>query len=96
MTPAEIILKAKTPEDIFGPIATGVKEKFREYAVLFHPDKNHGDKNAAGVFQVLNAMKEHADRKITEGTYGDRDAMKPSRAQHEEGGLHPHAPHEAG
>jgi serine/threonine protein kinase len=70
----KILATAKHAEDVFGQ-ADEVKDKFREYAKLLHPDKNPGDKSAAEGFKVLNDFHGQAQLLIAKGKYGDLDAI---------------------
>lgn len=67
-----LLKDSQYPEDVFG---TDLVQTFREYARMLHPDRHPGDKDAEDGFKRLNDFKEIADKKVTDGTYGDRTAI---------------------
>lgn len=77
MTKKSLIKKlkdAKHPEDLFSS-RDAVRDEFRDYAKLLHPDKNPNDKAAAEAFKTLNEFKELADLKLGQGTWGNKSAI---------------------
>jgi len=70
---------AKVPEDIFGTINSGddIDIKFTQFAKLCHPDK-HKTKDkpkAEEAFKLLQEWRNRAEKKFSDGTYGQRDAL---------------------
>lgn len=78
MTKTEIVLHrlktAKHPEDVFGDDGD-VKDNYRLYAKMLHPDTNPGDKSAEEGFKRLGELYQVAEAKLANGTYGDRTAI---------------------
>jgi serine/threonine protein kinase len=66
---------AKHPEDVFGETAEAVKDDYREFAKLLHPDMNPKDKHAAEGFSLLGNFHAAAQKKLADGTWGDRGAI---------------------
>jgi len=56
------------PEDVF----TDITKDYRNLAKICHPDRNNGDPLAEQAFQKLNAMKEEADKRADNKTWGKR------------------------
>jgi len=79
----EKLLQAVCPEDIFGEIPNiaeegkkQIKKIYRDLAKIVHPDLYPNDRNktemAKEAFQILNTFNEQAEKRIEEGTYGQR------------------------
>ena len=76
----ETLEKGKAPEDIFGMKVseTILQEKYREMAMLVHPDKvAPADKDrATKAFQALSEFLARAEKKLAAGTYGDYTVLE--------------------
>lgn len=73
---------ATAPEDIFGPLAEvqngNLHKQYRALALITHADKytKAADKKVAEeAFKLLGEWHEKAEKKLADGTYGDRTAM---------------------
>lgn len=69
---ANILARAKCPEDIFGDDPAVWEVAKRRLQADSHPDTNGNTAEATEVFQLLGDWILHAQRKIDLGTYGDR------------------------
>lgn len=84
MTAVDLIRNAAFPEDLFGvwsgtkdEVSRKAKRKFLTFVAIVHPDKHTGSQEkerANEAMTVLNLLWGTAQKKITEGTYGDRNA----------------------
>lgn len=78
-----VIEKAVAAEDLFGTAATSndIAQVFRRYARQVHPDHHQIDGQlgrAETAFTKLNRLREEADAKLADGTYGDRRPPAPA------------------
>lgn len=77
MTELEIISeqldKACCPEDVFGVNAAMVPHIFKDFARILHPDRNPAEEALARTaFQAVSSMRQIADQRIEDGTWGKR------------------------
>ena len=74
------IQNANTPEDPFGDTldAGELRDRYRELAAQVHPDKFKAaasKKKAEDIFAKLGTLRDQAEQKLADGTYGDRFAI---------------------
>lgn len=80
---ANQLAAARCPEDVFGPLQGGDDQqhqlavRYRRIVQVVHPDKHHGSDIALAetAFTTLKNMREHAERKIAAGAYGDHKPL---------------------
>jgi hypothetical protein len=83
----ELIKKIKSakgkPERLFGKDLgsngdreENLRRKFRPMALLLHPDRNPGNKEAADAMAALTALQSIAETRIKSGSYGTEDPDK--------------------
>ena len=79
----ETLTQAVCPEDVFGEVAGedpdgALASAYKQLARACHPDRFNGDPEARELaqeaFQRLNDMRDRAERKLSRGTYGEREA----------------------
>lgn len=78
---ATLLERARAPEDVFGALSGSAEEQlkilaatFRRLARAVHPDRYCGaatEGRAQALFQEMTSWRAAAERKISEGTYGD-------------------------
>lgn len=68
------IERALVAEDLFGTISTvdQLAGVFRPMVRVVHPDQNGNSERADRVFRRLTELRDHAELKLKNGTYGDR------------------------
>jgi serine/threonine protein kinase len=78
----KLLVEAKVPEDVFGDTLFGsasyFDKRFRDLARAVHPDHYRtpaSKKQADDAFKRLGEWREKAEKKIADGTYGDRSAL---------------------
>ncbi|MCA9994691.1 MAG: J domain-containing protein, partial [Anaerolineales bacterium] len=66
-----LLQQATCPEEVFGEGETAVKATYRHLAAQTHPDAHPHDQAAADeAFKLLQTWYAEAQRKITQGCYG--------------------------
>ncbi len=75
----KLLCQSITPEDVFGALnGSGVEKRYRELALVCHPDrylKSRDRTLADEAFKALGGWLARAEKKIQDGTYGDRKAI---------------------
>lgn len=73
----QIIINAKSPEEVFGAVTdlATLKKEFWRLSKLVHPDRNGGSAVAEAAFIRLVPLMEQAEYKLKKGTYGNPTAM---------------------
>jgi len=89
-----VVRCAKQPEDVFGALSTdghaALKRRYRELAVIAHPDRNPGFVTEANeAFQALQAWYALAHQRVTQGLYGVTPRIRAATKLHHYIGYEP-------